>query len=667
VAGVTSPYPITGLTDGTTYYVVLTAVNAGGESPPSGQASATPQVAAPAAPIGLSATPGDGQLTATWSTVATATSYNLYYSTTFGAGTSGTKVAGVTSPATITGLTDGFTYYLVVTAVNGGGESPPSAQAFATPQAAPLAPSIVSATSFTPTGANVQWNAPLTGPSPTTYTIYYGNTNPVTAANSAGSAAVRAASSVANSAWVWGLAPTTQYYFAVSGSVGSAESPLSATLGALTTAPMHAIAIAAEQESTVALKADGSVWTWGAPWLGNNTPDQSDVPVQVCATSSNPGVCDTALSGVAAISGESGSTLALKTDGSVWGWGDQFYGQLGNNPTDTDRRDNYAGLPVQVCGSGTAYSGSCGTSPQYLTGMSAIAAGWYHSVALSSDGTVWAWGDDEYGQLGDGTTGDSLHNLRMLPVHVLKGASSGDTAYLGDNASAPVVAIGASAGSTFALKSDGTVWTWGSNDAGELGAGLAMTTSTQVTTPVQVLKGACASDATYLGDTVKVVAISVGSDHVLALKADGTLWSWGDNSNGQLGNNNRTVNSNVPVQVCATSTSAGVCDTALTGVTAFGAGTWDSYGATSAGTYAWGFNHYGTLLGDSSTSDSGLPVKVPLIGSATAMTSGAYHSVALQSDHTVWTWGGNNQWGQLGIGGHDPNSASPPTYPPAMR
>jgi hypothetical protein len=136
IAGASSPYAHTGLSNGTAYYYVVTAVNGAGESAESAEVGATPQVSAPAAPTGVSATAGNGQVTLSWTAVSGATSYNLYFSTSTGVTkTTGTKITGAASPYTHTGLTNGTTYYYVVTAVSAGGESAESAQVSATPQA----------------------------------------------------------------------------------------------------------------------------------------------------------------------------------------------------------------------------------------------------------------------------------------------------------------------------------------------------------------------------------------------------------------------------------------------------------------------------------------------------------------------------------------------------
>ena len=185
-------------------------------------------------------------------------------------------------------------------------------------------------------------------------------------------------------------------------------------------------------------------------------------------------------------------TLALKSDGTVWAWGSNSYGQLGDNTTVT----RYT--PVQT---------------QNLSGITAISTGFQHSLALKSDSTVWAWGCNLIGRLGDNTTTD-----RHTPVQV-------------QNLSG-ITAISAGHGQSLALKSDGTVWAWGANNAGALGDG----TTIARYIPVQILN---LSSITY---------ICSGQYNSLALKSDGTVWAWGANSAGELGDNT-TSKRLAPVQV----------------------------------------------------------------------------------------------------------------------
>jgi alpha-tubulin suppressor-like RCC1 family protein len=227
--------------------------------------------------------------------------------------------------------------------------------------------------------------------------------------------------------------------------------------------------------------------------------------------------------------------------------------------------------------------------------LGAVAAtGWDHTLTLKSDGTLWAWGDNSYGQLGDGTTTN-----RAIPVLVGNGYS----------------AVAAGDGHTVALKSDGSLWAWGWNLYGQLGDG----TSTQRIAPVQIGSG--------------YGAVAAGGYHTLALKADGSLWSWGDNSYGQLGNGS-TTNRNSPVQIGA------------------------SYSAISAGynhtlalkadgsLWVWGDNSYGQL-GNGTTTQLNTPVQTGT--SYSVIAAGYNHSLAVRTDGSLWGWGGNI-YGQLGDG-----------------
>ncbi|MFC0038054.1 S8 family serine peptidase [Actinomadura rayongensis] len=238
------------------------------------------------------------------------------------------------------------------------------------------------------------------------------------------------------------------------------------------------------------------------------------------------------------------------------------------------------------------------------------AAGGKHSLMVDNTSAheVWAWGDNSLGQLGDGTTTNRPASLTKV---------SGLTS---------VKAVAAAGSFSVALKTDGTVWTWGANDKGQLGTG---STAAKSTVPVQV------------GGITNAVSISAGSTgNVLVALADGTVKSWGSNAYGQLGNSSVTGNSNVPVTV-----------TGLTGVsTAFGAvasGWGHSVAVLANGTAkAWGLNANGQL-GDNTTTNNPTPTAVPSLTGVSAVSAGAFHTLALLSSGVVKAWGYNAQ-GQLG-------------------
>jgi fibronectin type 3 domain-containing protein len=238
IAGATSPAVQTGLSDTTTYYYIVTAVNSVGESAASVQVAATtltpvPAPTAPAAPTGVSASGGANQATISWSVVSGATSYNLYRSTTSGGTTAtGTKIAAATSPYVNTGLSAGTSYYYVVTAVNSVGESVASSQVSATtnapPPAVPAAPAGLSATG----GANqvsVSWS---TVSGATSYNLYWSTTSGVTTAT--GTKITGATSPYI----MTGLADGTAYYFIVTAANSAGESAASTQASATTSAPV---------------------------------------------------------------------------------------------------------------------------------------------------------------------------------------------------------------------------------------------------------------------------------------------------------------------------------------------------------------------------------------------------------------------------------------------
>lgn len=241
-----------------------------------------------------------------------------------------------------------------------------------------------------------------------------------------------------------------------------------------------------------------------------------------------------------------------------------------------------------------------------------VAAGSGFSLGLHSNGFVYAWGNNAYGQLGDGTT-----TLRSTPVKV---------ADISD-----IQAIAAGANHSVALRTDGTVWTWGQNIFGQLGDG----TTTAKFKPVQIT------------NLTGIVAIAVGDDFSLALKNDGTVWAWGRNNIGQLGDG-ATSNHLTPSQIPN-----------LQNVTAIAAGSYHVLALNNTGAvYAWGDNTYGQL-GQNNVTPYFSPIVVPNLSSVTNVYAGYGQSYALKSDKVLAVWGLNSH-GQLGDTTNT-NSLSPKT------
>ena len=285
------------------------------------------------------------------------------------------------------------------------------------------------------------------------------------------------------------------------------------------------VAIAAGDSHSLALCSDGTVAAWGYNangQLGNNTTNSSFVPVAVNADS---GVSALYGKTAVAIAAGHGHSLALCSDGTVAAWGNNMWGQLGDNTT-TNRS-----VPASV----NTASGSA----LYAKTVVAIAAGGSHSLALCSDGTLAAWGKNGQGQLGDNTSGIN----RLVPVSVNK--DSGSALY-----GKTVVAIAAGGDHSLALCSVGTVAAWGWNVNGELGDSSTMT---QRNVPVAVNTNSGAS-ALYGKTVLTVVACEL---HNLTLCSDGTVAAWGDDESGQLGDNTTAARRPVPVAVNITRLAIG--------------------------------------------------------------------------------------------------------------
>jgi alpha-tubulin suppressor-like RCC1 family protein len=323
----------------------------------------------------------------------------------------------------------------------------------------------------------------------------------------------------------------------------------------------------------------GQTWAWGF----NGDGQLGD---QTATDRSSPVIISGGFADWCEISAGSSHSLAVRTNGTAWAWGYNSNGRLGDGSV-TSRTS-----PVSVVG---GFGDWC-----------QISAGGFHSLAVRTDGTAWAWGCNTNGQLGDGSV-----TSQRSPVSVLGG--------FGDWCE-----ISAGLAHSLAVRTDGTAWAWGFNGNGRLGDG----TITNRSSPVSVMGG--------FSDWCE---ISAGGAHSLAVRTDGTAWAWGRNSSGQLGDLTVTVRSS-PVSV----------------VGGFGdwceisAGSYHSLAVRTDGSaWAWGRNTYGQL-GDGSVTNRSSPVSVMGgFGDWCQVSGGRCHSLAVRTDGTAWAWGCNTN-GQLGDG-----------------
>lgn len=273
-----------------------------------------------------------------------------------------------------------------------------------------------------------------------------------------------------------------------------------------------------------------------------------------------------------------GFSAGLSTDGTVYAWGDNQYGQLGQGHLASSL------LPQPVRG---------------LSSVHALAVGDYHILAMRRDGTVWGWGSNHYGQLGAG----NRMNGATTPVQIT-GLSS-------------VRTLSANSFLSVALRHDGSVWTWGRNG------------SHSSAQPVRV---AGIADAK---------AVAAGAEYVLAVRKDGTVWGWGSNNYGTLGK--RPGNYAHPARVDG-----------INGVVAVSAARQHAMALRTDGSvWTWGTNMYAQMGVEgyqlAPTRINGLPLPPNGASGVRQIATGAYNSAVLYSDGSVWSWGANH-YGQIGDG-----------------
>jgi alpha-tubulin suppressor-like RCC1 family protein len=367
---------------------------------------------------------------------------------------------------------------------------------------------------------------------------------------------------------------------------------------------------------TLALEGSGALWAWGGNpdgQLGDGTTQERHAPVHIS-------------NGWSVVSASDHHSLAIE-NGRLWAWGANSAGELGDGTTtphasparvgtDSDWATVSAGSYFSVgtksdgtlWGWGTGGHNGDGTGVDRLTpvpigggstGWRVVSARGTHAVALKADGSLWAWGSNLWGELGDGST-----TARTSPVRI---GTDGDW-----------VAVATGSEHTVALKADGSLWSWGWNNAGQLGGGAPYNEERHQ--PARV------------GPDSDWVAIAAGYEHSLALKADGTLWAWGHNWAGQLGDGTATTARNVAVQIggpdWATISAGGNTSTAI---------------RTDGTLWSWGLNWNGQV-GDGTTDEIRAPESIGLqLGPVYTVTASAGPGGAISPNGTVSVGNGDDQ------------------------
>ena len=325
---------------------------------------------------------------------------------------------------------------------------------------------------------------------------------------------------------------------------------------------------------------EGNLWTWGtgsAGRLGNAViTGNISTPATTFAGGTNWKQVEADF-----------HVVAIKTDGTLWTWGQPGNGRLGNGAT-----TGSISTPVTTFAGGTNWK-------QVSSGIS-------NTAAIKTDGTLWVWGGSTFGVLGNAQQSD-----RSTPITTFAGGTNWKQVSVGTFYTA-------------AIKTDGTLWTWGYGGSGRLGNASTVSTSTPVTT--------------FAGGT-NWKQVSVGSNHTAAIKTDGTLWTWGNGGNGRLGNAS-TVSVSTPVTTFAGGTNwkqVGTFSGTMTSI------------KTDGTLWTWGYGLNGRLGNAVISGDTSTPITTFAGGTNWKQVSaGTNHTVAIKTDGTLWLWGPGGADGALG-------------------
>lgn len=611
VTGVTTiPYIDDTAINDTTYFYKVTGSNGAGEGPLSIEQLATPQLAPPAQITGINATAGDAIVPLTWDASVKADSYLVYRTEVLGDYSAATPVDVPTNSYDDVTVLNGTTYYYVVSGVNLAGEGTISAEVSATPQVpAPGAPTGLNAT---PGNAVVELSWPLVVDA-TSYNIYRSETS--------GSYSV-----VLNSTSELNYLDTTAvndtpYYYVITATNAGGESLASSEVGATPAVP-----VPPQLNMPWAKPGNLSVRLY---W--HTVPEAVSYNIYRATTIG-------------------GTSVATPVTNAVLPYLDS-----GLNNTTTYY---YAVSGVNENGVEGPLSSELAVMPAY--NWKSLAAGSSFVLAIDRDGNLWAWGRNNFGQVGDGTT-TALPTPTMIDsgsnwVQVAAGwehsmalksdgslwswGNNGPYTALGRSCTAPCSAPGQVTGSGYAyisstkdsnlaVKTDGTLWAWGFNQSGKLGVPNTDNTATIVSTPTQV------------GYDTDWLFAAVGTSNSYASKRDGTLWGMGM----RVGDGTYVTRNAGPVQVCAPGTTD-PCTSYLNGVVSVTTYEYASLAVLRDGTlYAWGYSNNGGTAGINSP----VPARIGTASDWSEVMTFVNGTLARKQNSTLWGWGYNYN-AQLGIG-----------------